>query len=166
MQGVKREPLEAGRSKRKSLRVPVYLPLRCDHADGAKIEAKVINLGTEGILIESSGPISVGESVAVEFLLPDTLNSLRLAGEVVWSRATEEGEDRKKDYHLAGIKFVGLDELHRALIRDFTIRMLDNEDLLRNGGILLVLDDLRNLPPKDRLKAYHILIGKGAGPGF
>ncbi len=158
--------MEEGRSKRKSVRVPVYLPLRCDGADGSTIEAKVINLGTEGILIESSGPISVGESLAVEFLLPDTLNSIRLAGEVVWSRAAEESEDREKDYHLTGIKFVDLDELHRTLIRDFTIRMLDNDDLLREGGILRVLEDLRNLPSKDRLKAYHILIGKGAGPGF
>ena len=166
MQGNKREPLEGGRSKRKSVRVPVHLPLRCDRADGSTIEAKVINLGTDGILIETSGPIIVGETLAVEFLLPDTLNSIRLAGEVVWSRATEEGEAREKDYHLTGIKFVDLDELHRTLIMDLTIRMLDNNDLLREGGILRVLADLRNLPAKDRLKAYHILIGKGAGRGF
>ena len=166
MQGDKREPLEEGRSKRKSVRVPVYLPLRCDRADGSTIEAKVINLGTEGILIESSGPIGVGESLAVEFLLPDTLNSIRLAAEVVWSRATEEGEAREKDYHLTGIEFVDLDELHRTLISDFTIRMLDNDELLREGGILRVLEDIRNLSPKDRLKAYHILIGKRAGPGM
>jgi hypothetical protein len=122
----------------------------------------MINLGTEGILIESSDPISVGESLSVEFLLPDTLNSIRLAGEVVWSRITEEGEALEKDYHLTGIKFVDLDELPRTLISDFTIRMLDNDELLREGGILRVLEDLRNLSPEDRLKAYHILIDKGA----
>jgi hypothetical protein len=49
------------------------------------------------------------------------------------------------------------------MIRDYTLKMLDNEELLRDGGILLVLDDLRNLPPEDRLKAYHILIKKGTG---
>jgi hypothetical protein len=148
------------------VRVPVYLPLRCDHADGSTIEAKVVNLGTEGILIESSGPIIVGESLAVEFLLPDTLNSIRLAGEVVWSRTTEEGEAREKDFYLTGIKFVDLDELRRTLISDFTIRMLDNDELLREGGILRILDDLRNLSPEERLKAYHILIDRGAGRGF
>ena len=166
MQGDKIEQLEGGRSKRKSVRVPVYLPLRCDRANGSAIEAKLINLGTEGILIESSGPISVGESLAVELLLPDTLNSIRMTGEVVWSRATEGGEARGKDCHLTGIKFVNLDELHRTLIRDFTISMLDNDELLREGGILRVLEDIRNLSPEDRLKAYHILIGKGAGPGM
>jgi hypothetical protein len=49
------------------------------------------------------------------------------------------------------------------MIRDYTLKMLNNEELLRNGGILLVLDDLRNLPPEDRLKAYNILIKKGSG---
>jgi hypothetical protein len=42
--------------------------------------------------------------------------------------------------------------------------MLDNEELLRDGGILVVLDELRNLPPEDRLKGYHLLIKKGTGP--
>jgi len=138
--------------------------LRCDRSDGSTVEAKVLNLGTEGILIESGEPIHVGESLELEFFLPATLNSVRLAGEVVWSCACNEGEDQEELQHMAGIKFTNHDELYRSVIRDYTIEMVNNDDLLRNGGILLVLDELRNLPANDRLKAYHVLIGKGSGP--
>ena len=54
-------------------------------------------------------------------------------------------------------------EPYHGMIRDYSLKMLNNEELLRDGGILLVLDDLRNLPPEDRLKAYNILIKKGSG---
>ena len=148
------------RSKRGSPRVPVYLTSRCDLTDGSSVEARVINLGSEGVLVASSDPINAGDCLEVEFLLPGTLNSIRLAGEVVWSHASKQDEDKEAAHHMVGIRFTDHDELYRSLLRDYTIRMLDNDDLLRDGGILLVLDDLRNLPPKDRLKAYHVLIGK------
>jgi hypothetical protein len=152
--------MEKRRSKRGSLRIPVYLASHCTLADGSTIEAKVINLGPEGILIESSDPIEAGECLELEFLLPGSLNSMRLTGQVIWSRVSRPSEDQEAAFYLAGIKFTDHDELYRSLLRDYTMRMLDNDDLLRDGGILLVLEDLRNFSPKDRLKAYHILIGK------
>ena len=155
--------MEGERSKRKSLRVPVNLDVRFDLADGSSLRAKIINLGTEGIFVKSPEPLHPGESVALEFLLPGTLNSIELVGEVMYSRTNEEeGEDAA--YHVAGIKFSDLEEPYHGMIRDYTLKMLDNEELLRDGGILLVLDDLRNLSPEDRLKGYHILIKKGTGP--
>ena len=155
--------MEGERSKRKSLRVPVNLDVRFDLVDGSSLRAKIINLGTEGIFVKSAEPLHPGESVGLEFLLPGTLNSIQLVGEVMYSRTNEEeGEDAP--YHVAGIKFSDLEEPYHGMIRDYTLKMLDNEELLRDGGILLVLDDLRNLPPEDRLKAYHILIKKGSGP--
>ncbi|UCG22023.1 MAG: PilZ domain-containing protein [Deltaproteobacteria bacterium] len=155
--------MEGGRSKRRSLRVPVNLDVRFDLADGSILKAKIINLGTEGIFVKSAEPLHPGESVGLEFLLPGTLNSIQLAGEVMYSRTEEEGEGGDVEYHVAGIKFSDLEEPYHGMIRDYTLKMLDNEELLRDGGILLVLDDLRNLPPEDRLKAYHILIKKGTG---
>ncbi len=156
--------MEQGRGKRKSLRVPVYLDVRCDLADGSSIKAKIINLGTEGIFIKSPYPISIDENVTAEFLLPGTLNSIRVAGEAVWARSHEEGEEEDENYHVAGIEFIDLEDPYYSLIRDYTLKMLNNEELLRDGGILLVLEDLRNLPPMERLKAYNILIKKGSGP--
>jgi len=155
--------MEGGRSKRKSLRVPVNLDVRFDLADGSISKAKIINLGTEGIFVKSAEPLHPGESVGLEFLLPGTLNSIQLTGEVMYSRTEEETEGGDAGYHVAGIKFSNLDEPYHGMIRDYTLKMLDNEELLRDGGILLVLDDLRNLPPEDRLKGYHILIKKGSG---
>ena len=155
--------MEEGRSKRKSLRVPVNLDVRFDLADGSRLKAKIINLGTEGIFVKSAEPLQPGERVNLEFLLPDTLNSIQLAGEVMYSRTDEDAQGGDAGYHVAGIKFASLEEPYHGMIRDYTLKMLDNEELLRNGGILLVLDDLRNLPPEDRLKGYHILIKKGSG---
>ena len=100
----------------------------------------------------------------MEFLLPGTLNSIELAGEVMYSRVHEEEQGQDEDVHVAGIQFTDLKEPYYGMIRDYTLKMLNNEELLRDGGILLVLDDLRNLPPEDRLKAYNILIKKGSGP--
>ena len=154
--------MEEGRSKRKSLRVPVNLDVRFDLADGSTLKAKIINLGTEGIFVKSDEPLRPGESVSLEFLIPGTLNSIQLTGEVMYSRTDEDEQDA--EYHVAGIKFSDLTEPYHGMVRDYTLKMLDNEELLRDGGILLVLDDLRNLPPEDRLKGYHILIKKGSGP--
>ena len=155
--------MEEGRGQRKSLRVPVKLDVRCDLADGSSIRAKIVNLGTEGIFVKSATPLSPGDTLAMEFLLPGTLNSIELAGEVMYSRVHEEEEGQDELVHVAGIQFSDLKEPYFGMIRDYTLKMLNNEELLRNGGILLVLEDLRNLPPEDRLKAYHILIKKGSG---
>ena len=152
-----------GRGQRKSLRVPVNLDVRCDLADGSSIKAKIVNLGTEGIFVKSATPLSPGDTLTMEFLLPGTLNSIELVGEVMYSRVHEEEEGQDEVVHVAGIQFSDLKEPYFGMIRDYTLKMLNNEELLRNGGILLVLDDLRNLPPEDRLKAYDILIKKGSG---
>ena len=155
--------MEEGRGKRKGLRVPVNLDVRCDLTDGSSLKAKIVNLGTEGVFIKSTDPLSPGDRLSIEFLLPGTLNSIQLVGEVIYVRTDEEEQDQVEDVHMAGIEFADLKEPYFGMIREYTLKMLNNEDLLRNGGILNVLDDLRNLPPEDRLKAYHILIKKGSG---
>jgi hypothetical protein len=155
--------MEEGRNKRKGLRVPVNLDVRCDLTDGSSLKAKIVNLGTEGILIKSAEPLSPGDRLTMEFLLPGTLSSLQLVGEVIYSRANEQEQDQVEDVHTAGIEFADLKEPYLGLIREYTLKMLNNEDLLRDGGILLVLEDLRSLPPEYRLKAYNILIKKGSG---
>lgn len=155
--------MEEGRSKRKGLRVPVNLDVRCDLTDGTSLKAKIVNLGTEGVFIRSADPLKPGDRLTMEFLLPGTLNSIQLVGEVIYARTHEEEEDQVEDVHMAGIQFADLKQPYLGMIRDYSLKMLNNEDLLRDGGILLVLEDLRNLPPEDRLKAYHILIKKGSG---
>lgn len=155
--------MEEGRSKRKGLRVPVNLDVRCDLTDGSSLKARIVNLGTEGVFVRSADPLNPGDRLTMEFLLPGTLNSIQLVGEVIYARAHEEEQGQVEDVHMAGIQFADLKEPYLSMIREYTLKMLNNEDLLRDGGILLVLEDLRSLPPEDRLKAYHILIKKGSG---
>jgi hypothetical protein len=156
--------MEDERSRRKSLRAPVYLDVRCDLPDGTTVKGKAINLGTEGIYFKSPEPMTVGKNVEVEFLLPGTLNSLRLNGKVVWARAMDKEGETGDSSHVAGIRFENLGEPYRGMIQDYTLKMLSNEALLKVEGILRLMDDLRNLPADERLKGYHILIKKGTGP--
>ena len=110
--------MEGGRSRRKSLRAPVYLDVRCDFANGYSYSGKMINLGTEGAFIQTADPIRVGEYLTIEFLLPGTLTSIRQEGEVVWSRTYDESEGQSERIHATGIKFVDLDKGQQASLRE------------------------------------------------
>jgi hypothetical protein len=94
--------------------------------------------------------------------LPGTLNSIQLEGEAVWCRCSYK--EQTEPFHLTGIRFTDLVDPNRSLIRDYTLRMLSNREVVQDQGITNVLNDIRNLPAMDRLKAYNILIKKGAGP--
>lgn len=155
--------MNEGRGKRKGLRVPTNLDVRFDLTDGSSLRGKIVNLGTEGILVKSAEPLKPGDRLSLEFLLPGTLNSIQLVGEVIYARSSEGEQGQVEDAHMAGIQFADLKEPYLGLIREYTLKMLNNEDLLRDGGILLVLDDLRSLPPEYRLRAYNILIKKSSG---
>ena len=74
--------MEEGRAKRRCPRIPVHLDVRADLKDGTAVKGKVINLSTEGICIKTDDPIFAKEEITTEFLLPDTLSSVRLGGEV------------------------------------------------------------------------------------
>ena len=146
------------------MRAPVYLDVRCDLDSGASIKGKIINLGTEGVFIRSTYPFSIGHSLTMEFLLPGTLSSIRQKGEVVWIRSYDDIELEGERIRAAGIRFLKLEEPYRGMILDFTFKILDTEEMVQSEGILRILDDIRNLPSLDRLRAYNILIKKGSGP--
>jgi len=114
-------------------------------------------MSTGGIFITTAEPIGVKVKVNLEFLVPDTLNSVQVQGESVWSRPLEIQTNLSQG---TGIKFVGLAEPYLSLIRDYSLSKLYDEDFVRREGILQILSDIRNLPPLYRLRAYHILIRK------
>ena len=162
----KRGLMAEGRSRRKSLRAPVYLDVRCDLDSGDFLKGKIINLGTEGVFVRSTHSFSIGDYLTMEFLLPGTLSSICQEGEVVWIRSYDDIEFEGEPIHAAGIKFHTLEEPYLALILDVTLKMLDTDELVQSEGILRILDDIRNLPSLDRLRAYNILIKKGSGPAL
>jgi len=153
--------MDTGRARRKCLRIPVYLDVRLDLQDGSTLKGKVINLSTEGICVKTDDPLFAKEVVTAEFIVPDTLNSVQLAGEVVWYRFDRQTEDKVDPLHFSGVKFIDLEESYRSLIRYYTLKMLYDEDLVREQGIDKVLGDVLNLPPKEREMGLNILTQKG-----
>lgn len=153
--------MDEGRRRRKCPRIPVYLDVRVDLKDGTKVKGKVINLSTEGICIKTDDPVFGKEVITAEFLLPDTLNSVRLVGEVVWYRYDTKAVDRKERVHFSGVQFLNLVESYRSLIRYFTLKMLHDVELVREQGIDKVISDILNLPPQERETALTILAHKG-----
>ena len=153
--------MEKGRGARKCPRVPVFLDVRCDLDSGARLKGKIIDLSTEGISAKFESPMAVTEKVTVEFLLPNTLNSIEVAGEVVWYRLDPDGKGDGEDLHFVGIKFVDLEDTHRNLICGYSLKMLHDEDLILQQGVDRVLSDIRNLPPMERQRALDILVQKG-----
>jgi hypothetical protein len=135
--------------------------VRCDLVDGTSLRGKIIDLSTEGISVKIDGPLPVREKVTVEFLLPNTLNSIQLSGEVVWYRVAQNGAGERKHPHFAGIKFDSLKEADRNFICSFSLKVLDDEDLVQQQGIDRVLSDVSNLPPMERQRALDILARKG-----
>jgi hypothetical protein len=121
------------------------------------VMGRAVNMSTGGIFITTAEPIDAQVKMNLEFLMPDTLNSIQVQAESVWSRPLEA------QAHLSqgtGIRFVGLAEPYLSLIRDYSLSRLYDEDFIRREGIIQILSDIRNLPPLYRLKAYHILIRK------
>ena len=153
--------MEKGRARRKCPRIPVYLDVRIDLMDGTAIKGKIINLSTEGVCVKSDEPVLVNEVITTEFLLPHTLNSVRLGGEVVWYRFDAKPVEEEARVHSAGVRFLDLAESYRSLIRYFTLKMLHDVELVREQGIDRVLSDVLNLPPKEREAALVILKQKG-----
>ncbi|MEJ2236206.1 MAG: PilZ domain-containing protein, partial [Syntrophobacterales bacterium] len=107
--------MEEGRQKRKCPRIPVYLDVRVDQQDGVVVQGKVINLSTEGICIKTDDPVFANEEITVEFLLPDTLTSVRLGGRVVWYRYDTKTIERKDQVHFSGVQFLDIVESYRSL---------------------------------------------------
>ena len=148
---------DAERSKRTGLRIPVDFDVKCELVGYPTVMAKAVNMSTGGIFITTTEPIGVQVRMNLEFLMPDTMNSIQVQGESVWSRPLEAQQDL---WQGTGIKFVGLPEPYLNLIRDYSLSRLYDDEFVRREGIIHILSDIRNLPPLDRLKAYHILIRK------
>ena len=150
---------DIGRSKRAGLRIPVDFDVKCELRGQQLVMGKAVNLSIGGIFVTTVEPIKVEEKMALEFLMPETMNSIKVQGESVWSCPCVDREYLSQG---TGIKFVSLAEPYLRLIQDYSLTKLYDDDFVRREGIIQILSDIRNLLPLDRLKAYHILIKKGS----
>jgi len=148
---------DIGRSKRAGLRIPVDFDVRCELRGLPMVMGRAVNMSTGGIFITTAEPIGLQVKVNLEFLMPETLNSIQVQGESVW------GCPHRTQTNLSqgtGIRFVGLAKPYLSIIQDYSLIKLYDDDFVRTEGILQLLGDIRNLPPLYRLKAYHILVRK------
>jgi hypothetical protein len=148
---------DTGRSKRAGLRIPVDFDVKCELPGYPMVMGRAVNMSTGGIFITTAEPIGIQVEMNLEFLMPETMNSIQVQGKSVWSRPHEAQTNL---WQGTGIRFVGLTEPYLSLIRDYSLTKLYDEDFVRREGIVQILSDIRNLPPLYRLKAYHILIRK------
>ena len=146
------------RSKRAGLRIPVDFDVKCQVAGNPTFMGRAVNISTGGIFVKTVEPIEDEARIGLEFLLPETLSSIKVQGKSVWSRPSCI-ED--KHWQGTGIRFENLGEPYLSLIREYSLAKLYDDNFVRTEGIVQVLNDVRNLPPSYRLKAYHILIKKG-----
>ena len=146
------------RSKRAGLRVPVDFDVKCQVSGSPIFMGKAVNMSTGGIFVRTAVSIEAEARIGLEFLLPETLNSIQVQGKSVWSHPSATEDENCQG---TGIRFENLGEPFLSLIREYALAKLYDDNFVRQEGIVQVLSDVRNLPPQWRLKAYNILIKKG-----
>jgi CheY-like chemotaxis protein len=83
-------------------------------SEGSVRLGKMLNVSSNGMLVEIESPIAIGRSVEVEFFLPEDARSLKASGKVV--RRTTELDH----FHSAfGIRFTEISEVDQARIDGF-----------------------------------------------
>jgi uncharacterized protein (TIGR02266 family) len=84
---------------------------------GAASTAFLIDLAMEGVFVETTQPPPLHEDVAVSFLLPGNAIPLEARGSVAWVH--EKGRPPRGFPSGFGMRFMEMDEGHRARLRDY-----------------------------------------------
>jgi PAS domain S-box-containing protein len=101
--------------RRRLLRVPVTVRswAAASEADGRRSEAVAVNIGLQGMLLETEAPLEVGTKLDLSFALPGSAHELKVVGQVV--RRAGEGHGRP----VSGIEFVVMRGDARERVADF-----------------------------------------------
>ncbi|HVO83472.1 MAG TPA: PilZ domain-containing protein [Syntrophobacteria bacterium] len=152
--------MERYEPKRKGLRAPVSFFVSCRRADGSAVKGRASNLSTQGLALQTSWPLLVGERVTAEFLVPDTLNSVVLTGEVAWCWSKRNEATPGSTAYAAGIRFLNLTEPFWSVVCRFCLKQLYDERLFRSGELRVLLAEVAGMSPKEKARALQILAGK------
>jgi hypothetical protein len=152
--------MERYEPKRKGLRAPVSFFVFCRRADGSLVKGRASNLSTQGLAMQTTWPLLVGEQVDAEFLVPDTLNSIVLTGKVAWCWGKRSETASGSNAYAAGIKFLDLREPFWSVVCQFCLKQLYNEGLIRRAGLNSLLAEVEGMSPKEKTGALQILAGK------
>jgi CheY-like chemotaxis protein len=96
------------RERRSHTRLPFHTVVTC-RAGGKQFKASSLNIGENGILLDASGGLEVGQELDMEFMLPDIPELRKLRGRIV--RA--ESPDR------VGVQFADVATEDREAIRRY-----------------------------------------------
>jgi CheY-like chemotaxis protein len=94
--------------KRRYARLPLRAGVNCQ-AGGKRFRSGSLNISDAGMLLENPGRVAVGQEVELEFMLPQTRQSLRLRARVV----------RLEDPNYMGVQFIDLAPEERAAIQSY-----------------------------------------------
>ena len=100
-------------------RVPVSFPVQGEQADNTTVGGKACSLGTEGIAIKTNFPLRVGDHLAVDFRMPNTLSPVRVEGEVAWRKFHGDTWGQEETLFTAGIKFLNLEDSLRIALLEY-----------------------------------------------
>lgn len=78
------------------------------------------DLGTGGVFIESKTPLSVGSDLELTFTIPDSKETLRTSGKVIWSQPPVN--ERQDITPGMGVQFANFSESNRKTLDQFIAR--------------------------------------------
>lgn len=107
--------------RRKFIRVDASIPSRI--FDGSEVvipEARLVNIGIGGCLLESASSLEKGREVTVEMSLWRILPTLRLPAIVIETR-----HDSEAGFYLTSLKFGSIDSAQVKLLGNYVINMIN-----------------------------------------
>jgi len=94
--------------RRRSARIPYRTPVACDWEE-QKFNSTSVNISDGGMALEGSGIAKVGDTLTLEFALPEAKRPIRVTGKI---RGKDSGGR-------TAIEFTDANEASRSLIRDY-----------------------------------------------
>lgn len=90
--------------KRKIHRFPVQLPVVLGHE--SDLSSICTNLSSEGVSVETSKKLQVGERLFVEVTIAPNQAPLKMQGQIVWKKNTGALDTKSKPLFEIGIRFI------------------------------------------------------------
>jgi len=98
------------RERRRNFRVPVQLPVTLSWKDVPEVEGIMLDLCEDGMDVLSAQPLQRGQSIQVDFPLPD-LSQVSAVGEVAWANTNGQ----------AGVEFVNFPEGQKQTLQQWLL---------------------------------------------
>jgi len=97
------------RERRRTARASAYIPTTLDYANIEKAQATLLDLGEEGLSLQSEHKLPPRCKLYFQFNLPSSPTLVRLSGEVVWQDSAGR----------VGIRFADVPQSSRRILRDW-----------------------------------------------